>query len=264
MGNVVAFPGSKVLSKGQIHAARRARVRTRQLEVWDQIRALPHEDQAQALYNAWPRKLPKLVRARITTHLRQAWRKIRADEVMAEEAAYVKALGEQLGHPLALDQYLELLPEDRLLDSRIAWGEVADEILATLASCPNIQGMVITWLDQSFALNGAADGLMDDQPLRDFVCLMIGSSGSIMLREALPMKIQVGDPQANVWLNQSRVYGFFVGHGGWAPQSAQVMRECYGLDPVTGKVVPDPLTLMGDAHDLVKRAGVRVTPPQGS
>lgn len=262
MGNVVSFPGRKTQTRS--YAARRALLRDRQLEAWDEIRVLPDEEQAQALYNTWPRKLPKLVRARITTDLRQAWRKIRSDEVMAEEAAYVKALGEHLGHPLGLEQYLELLPEDRLMDARIAWSEVADEVLATLASCPNIQGMVITWLDQAFALNGNADGLMEDRPLRDFVCLMIGSSGSILLREALPLKTQVAGPQGNVWLNQNRVYGFFVGHGGWAPQSAQVMRECYGLDPRTGKITPDPLTLMGDANDLARRAGVRVTPPQGS
>lgn len=261
MDNIIQF---KSVIRANHQQKRQARC-ARQLDILGQILEIPEENQADALYDVWPIKLPKVVRGRIGSALRQKWRKIRADEMTTFEATNTLAFSEALGHPLDLDEFLDLLPQHRV-DTAVAEHEkVAGDLLRTLKACATIRCVTVNWNNQSFVLDYPDQAIMDDVNLLRFLCLMVGTSGSVVLREESRLRAQVKTSQGMTWVPQERIYGFFCGFGGWVPQSAADMREAYLTNSQTGERLPiDPATTMGDARELVKKAGVRATPPQSN
>ena len=257
MGEVLQFKIVRKQAKRAYEAQRDTR-HERQEDLLEQILDLPEDAQCHALLDTWPGKLPKRVKRQISTRLHAQWRKLRSDEVAAEEAAETKAWADMLGMPMDMEQFLELLPEDRILEAREAWGKQADDLLAVLGKSGPLKSLALTWLSQSFVMDTPGYDVKNDECLRDMLCLMLGSAGSLLLREQSRMKVQPkGLEWQGQWIDQERIYGFFCGHGHWEAQSAETMRECYGMDAQTGKALPaDPFTAVGDARELVRRAGM--------
>lgn len=255
MDNVIQFK-SVFRQESQV---RREQRRADGLNKLEQILAMPEDVQAHVMYATWRGKLPRHIKSRIPGRLRQSWRKIRKDEIAAEDAAWVKAISDKLGYAMDLPEFLELLPEDRIAEAREACGTNADLLLRTWQACDTVRRLTVNWADQSFVLDHPDLDTLRHPALRDFVCLMVGSEGSAVLREASRLRVQVKLHDGSIqWIPQERIYGFFCGHGTWGPESAATMRECYMTDADTGAALPgDPGTTMGDARDLIKRAGVR-------
>lgn len=258
MADVLAFPRSpRTQGQKPDGRAQRAARRARQAAELNDIRALPEEEQAAALYDAWPGKLPKIVRRRLTGDMREAWRCIRADEVQAREAMFLKHVRETMGSPMDLEDFLRLLPAHRLEEARASAGEAADRLIPVLAAVRDPNKMTLTWMRQSFqVLSPRREDVLEDPVLRTYLCLMIFMGGNVVLREGTRLKAPVtGDDGQTTWVAQDRVYGVSCGQGGWVAQPADAMRRAYMTDAWTGEPLPpDPSTLMGDARELVKRA----------
>ena len=258
MSNVIAFkPAGRPASPKPTQKQDR---RARQLDDYAQIKDLPEEVLADALLYLWPDKLPKVVRKLLSNATLQEWRTLRADERVADEAAYVRNLYESMGHPMDLPEFLDLLPPHRVQEAREACGERAALLQKTFAACPAIKCLTLIWIDNVFTLDFPTFDVASDPSLRDYLSLMLSVGGSAILRESTSLRVQVplGD-DTHQWLTQDRIYGFSCGEGGWEPQSAASLRSAYTTDAQTGARLPtDPTTTMGDARELMRRAKVRL------
>ena len=224
-------------------STRQARRDRQRLEL-ERILEQPVGQQAQALYQCWPHKLPRLVRRALPSQLHHDWRALRS--------AYQDALQKNICALLdELDAQKAQQIDNRALELRQLHGAKAQEMAELISRIPNLLKMTLVrrHLSCAFNLSGTED-LKED--ILDAFCLVLHEGGGVIVRQELPQRSQITDAQGNkAWVQQNRVYGAYGENGQWHLTSQANVRQSFQTDFQTGQPIPsDGFTTFGDLQDF--------------
>lgn len=255
----------------QAYDSRRASRRYAQQVQLSTVLGLPEDERAAALMNAWPQKLPKKVKSKLPKRTLSAYRELSEERWMA---ALVKlGLGE---HPAISQERLNRA----VTQAMVAHCAAIDIVLSTIASIQDTKTLTVAFDDPLAAETGDADremtatfvmlsngtvtdgyGEPDEHGLRAALGLGLSSTGSVVIRQHLALRVQRKDENGNmVWKPQERVYGAALQEGKWEPLSAKQICYSFSVDAATGQpITPAAGTSFGDLIDVARR-----TRPKGT
>ena len=234
--------------------------RKEQLRAYEAVLSLPVRAQGSALYALWPQKLPKVVRRAIQAPLRKMWLHARGEKMRLFHEAFVHALEHvQQDHELleALEDQDDMEAFEQMLLTQ--HGQAIDDLSAIVFSLPHLKDVTMV-CDEAFRVfefeedSVLKGGRNEAHQFKMALGIALDEGGGITVRQKLPLLSQVENEQGEMeWKNQERVFGFACFEGQWAGLTASDMRQAHNTDHTTGKVVPhDPVTSIGDAHNLVR------------
>lgn len=211
-------------------------------------------DQIDALLEWWPQKLPRLVKREIPRSLYKQWLFARQRRFEAKLAVRFPSLTTFLVEqrmvrdgPVVAERLHA--PLERFWKALLAIkGDREVTTTLRLLKFPGVPEEQLGEEDFAFVVmrhlvRDGPEGLTVlnevGEPAGEYldwaVALGMSVHGSVVIRQALPMKAAVtGEDGAEEWVAQLRVYGIALCDNDWEAMPADAMRHAYVTDPVTG------------------------------
>ena len=228
----------------------------KQKNTWAQIAQLPKSEQPQALFDAWPQKLPDVVFGLLNPDVLNGWRGIREDfheDLIGYEMESIGLISEGQRLLMQIGRH-----------GRKIYADQVEQVIGIAQSISGKKKLVLTLshpdlLDEddqnsicgTFFMNET--GIVDDE-FKMGLGLGLMGSGGLVIRQTLPLRVMVGTENGQqVWQHQEKVYGIFMSNGQWEALSDKDVKHSYCVDHQTGEAIEPPVGQQyGDLKSFLK------------